>query len=444
MKHKHLTYEDRLIIQQELENSTSLHKIAQRLRKSDPTISREIIRNRYQVKASASHTALCARVNVCAMVNLCSADCSRTSCANCAEVCHSTRCPDYQPRYCTRLTKAPHCCNGCPQWSSKTCRDVKFRYDAKRAQVIADDLLSESRKGVSMQPEELQYLDDLVSPQLLNRQSVHVVFATSKDKLPCCERTLYNYVDKCLLTARNLDMPRRVRFKARYKHKARTASDAEFAKERTYKDFQAYMEKNPDVQVCEMDTVIGRPGGKALLTLIFRSCNLMIAVLLERDTQDCVIEALNMLYATMGAATFRKLCGVILTDRGMEFRNVYGIEHSENGKLRTQVFYCDPYCSWQKGSVEKNHEFIRQVLPKKTSFDWLTQDAVDLMMSHINSYPRARLNDKSPFEVAEFLLGKHLLTRLNLQKIPAKDVILRPTLLKVYRIANLQQEPIHQ
>ena len=143
-----------------------------------------------------------------------------------------------------------------------------------------------------MQPEELQYLDDLVSPRLLNSQSVHVVFATSKDKLPCCERTLYNYVDKCLLTARNLDMPRRVRFKARYKHKARTASDAEFAKGRTYKDFQAYMEKNPDVQVCEMDTVIGRPGGKALLTLIFRSCNLMIAVLLERDTQDCVIEAL--------------------------------------------------------------------------------------------------------------------------------------------------------
>lgn len=73
MKHKHLTYEDRLIIQQELENSTSLHKIAQRLHKSDSTISREIIRNRYQVKTSANHIALCARVNVCTMENLCSA-----------------------------------------------------------------------------------------------------------------------------------------------------------------------------------------------------------------------------------------------------------------------------------------------------------------------------------------------------------------------------------
>ena len=115
MKHKHLTYDDRLIIQQELENNYSLHKIAQRLHKSDSTIAREIIRNRYQVKTSASHTALCARVNVCAMVNLCTADCSRTSCANCAEACHSARCPDYQPRYCTRLTKAPHCGNGGPQ-----------------------------------------------------------------------------------------------------------------------------------------------------------------------------------------------------------------------------------------------------------------------------------------------------------------------------------------
>ena len=125
------------------------------------------------------------------------------------------------------------------------------------------------------------------------------------------------------------------------------------------------MEKNPDVQVCEMDTVIGRPGGKALLTLIFRSCNLMIAVLLERDTQDCVIEALNMLYATMGAATFRKLCGVILTDRGMEFRNVYGIEHSENGKLRTQVFYCDPTVPGRKAAWRKTTSSSDKSCPRK-------------------------------------------------------------------------------
>lgn len=68
----------------------SFANIAQRLHKSDSTISREIIRNRYQVKTSANHTVLCARVNVCTMVSLCSTDCNHTSCADCAEVCHVT------------------------------------------------------------------------------------------------------------------------------------------------------------------------------------------------------------------------------------------------------------------------------------------------------------------------------------------------------------------
>lgn len=68
----------------------SFANIAQRLHKSDSTVSREIIRNHYKVKTSANHTALCARVNVCTMANLCSTDCNRTSCADCAEVCHVT------------------------------------------------------------------------------------------------------------------------------------------------------------------------------------------------------------------------------------------------------------------------------------------------------------------------------------------------------------------
>lgn len=47
MKHKHLTYDDRLIIQQELENNYSLHKIAQRLHKSDSTIWGDLVSTTY-------------------------------------------------------------------------------------------------------------------------------------------------------------------------------------------------------------------------------------------------------------------------------------------------------------------------------------------------------------------------------------------------------------
>lgn len=76
----------------------------------------------------------------------------------------------------------------------------------------------------------------------------------------------------------------------------------------------------------------------------------MLAILLERDTQDCVIDALNTLYVTMGAAAFRKLFGVILTDRGTEFRNVYGIEHADNGKHALRCYSVTPIVLGKKAA----------------------------------------------------------------------------------------------
>ncbi|MEG1677035.1 MAG: IS30 family transposase, partial [Clostridia bacterium] len=100
----------------------------------------------------------------------------------------------------------------------------------------------------------------------------------------------------------------------------------------------------------------------------------------------------------------------------------------------TQVFYCDPMASYQKPQVERNHEFIRLVLPQGTSFDTLTQSAVDCLMSHINSYSRKGLGDKSPFEMFAFLYGDALLEKLLLlvcqQVVPHNNIILKPSLLK--------------
>ena len=90
--------------------------------------------------------------------------------------------------------------------------------------------------------------------------------------------------------------------------------------------------------------------------------------------------------------------------------------------------------SWQKPEVKRNHEFIRQILPKGTSFDNLKQKKVSLMMSHINSYKRVSLNGRSPFEMFAFLYGQELLEKLlhlTCQKIiQPSDIILKPYLLK--------------
>jgi IS30 family transposase len=198
---------------------------------------------------------------------------------------------------------------------------------------------------------------------------------------------------------------------------------------RTFAEFNAFMEQT-GIQAVEMDSVIGRIGGKVLLTLMFKSCDLMLAFIRERNTAQSVIDVFNMLYDELGAARFKTLFHVLLGDNGSEFSNPRALEFDGKGNQRTKVFYCDPYSSFQKPNVELNHELIRKILPKGTSFDHLSQADINLMMSHINSYSREKLNDKSPFETFSFLYGKDILEKLGLSLVPPNEILLKPALLK--------------
>ncbi len=95
-----------------------------------------------------------------------------------------------------------------------------------------------------------------------------------------------------------------------------------------------------------------------------------------------------------------------------------------------KMFYCDANAPYQKGSCENNHELIRRIIPKGTDIGRYTQEQINLMMSHINSYSRKKLGNKSPYEVFEFQYGKKILDAFHLQKIPADEIVLSPELLK--------------
>lgn len=100
------------------------------------------------------------------------------------------------------------------------------------------------------------------------------------------------------------------------------------------------------------------------------------------------------------------------------------------GQPLSHVFYCDPMASWQKGRLEKNHEFIRYIIPKGMTFAGLNQEQVTLITNHINSVARASLNGCTPFELAQLLIDRKLLDLCQLERIPANQVILKPSLLK--------------
>ncbi len=126
---------------------------------------------------------------------------------------------------------------------------------------------------------------------------------------------------------------------------------------------------------------------------------------------------------------------VLLTDRGSEFYAAKDMETGVDGTTRTRVFYCDPMQSGQKGSIENNHIQLRYILPKQTdlvSLGLTDQDALNLVLSHLNSAPVEKFGGKSPLEVASFMYH-NLYERLisyGIKEIEKDRIVLKPYLLK--------------
>lgn len=138
--------------------------------------------------------------------------------------------------------------------------------------------------------------------------------------------------------------------------------------------------------------------------MLFRNCNFMLIFLLEECTQSCVQKIFDQLEEGLGLELFRRLFRIIITDNGSEFKNPTSLETSLKGELRTKIFFCDPLASWQKWKLEKNHEYIRKIIPKGISLTNYTAEDITLMTNHINSTARASLNGRTPFELAQLLL----------------------------------------
>jgi len=427
-KNKHLTDSERLQIEQWLRDGHSLKKIAEKLGKATSTISREVRARALPSDKGAPYRLInrCKNRRECQKRQLCEdrPDCTK-KCSLC-KLCNNI-CEDFWEEVCHRLHEPPYVCNGCIE--EMQCVLRKRFYLHKKAHEAYREKLVESRVGVNITEEELLKLDETVSPLVRRGQSVHHIFANNPDDFSVSEKSVYRYISGGLLKAKNIDMPRVVRLRPRKTKPVEHKVDSGCRIGRMYSDYNVFIE-NTGVQAVEMDSVIGRIGGKVLLTMIWKPCDLMLAFIRDRNTSQSVIDTFDMLYTVLGAELFKEMFPVCLADNGSEFSNPTKLEFDSNGTRRTWLFYCDPYSSFQKPKVEVNHEFIRRVLPKGTSFDNLTQDDINLMMSHINSYSRERLNDKAPYDLFGFLYGCDVLEKLGLSRIPSLDILLKPSLLK--------------
>ena len=425
-KNAHLTLSERIIIESSLRDGMSFKQIAREVDKDPSTISKEI-RSHFKVVEKDTFNPCRHRKDCKHFSDLCN-PCKHKWGKFCRQCngCY-TRCPDFEELKCLKLQKPPYVCNGCKERSG--CKLKRHLYDTKFDQTEYEAVRSESRKGFATEPAELRRIDSIISPLIKQGQSIHQICTNNADLIMLDERTIYNYIDAGLLSVGNLDLPRKVRYKARKKKKPLRV-DKQCHKGRTYEDFLEFMEAHSDIPVVEMDSVEGRKGGKVLLTLFFRNCNLMLAYIRDTNTARSVTEIIEELYEKLGRETFCRLFPVILTDRGSEFTDPVSLECDEWGEVRTRLFYCDPQRSDQKGGIEVTHEFIRRILPKGTSFNDLTQADISLMMSHINSYTRKKLNNRSAHQLFSFFYGEEILARLDIRQIPANSINLPPKLLK--------------
>ncbi|NLN55358.1 MAG: IS30 family transposase [Clostridiales bacterium] len=424
------TFEERLEIENGLREYLSFGEIAKRLGKDCSTVSREV--RKYAAVEKSGYGAAgynaCIHRPSCTKNHVCKGDCGRQSVKYC-KLCGRCNdfCPDFEEQTCIIRMKPPYVCNSCEE--RNRCTLEKTLYSAVKAQQLAEKNISEARRGVLSTEQELTALNELVTPLILKGHSVHQIYSNNVDRLMCSEKTLYNYIDNGFFDARNIDLPRKVRYRPRRKKKEFKVDKGCYIG-RGYQDYQAFMLKHPEYHTVQMDSVIGTVGGKVLLTVHFPDTGFMLAFLRVSNTSQSVIDVFDRLYITLGRKLFEKLFPVILTDRGSEFSNPAALEKSPDGIRRTHVFFCDPNAPLQKGSLEVNHELIRRILPKATSFDSLEQADIDRMMNHINSYRRLKLGNKTPFEAFEFYHGEEMLEKFGFEPIPSNSVILKPSLMK--------------
>jgi len=427
-KNKHLTDAERLEIEHGLRHGVSLKKIAAQIGKHHSTVAREVLARRVASDKGAFGrvTNRCAARLACERRQLCA---DRPDCVKRCSACPrcNALCPDFREEVCPKLAAPPYVCNGCGEEARCVLR--KRYYLHNPAHRNYRDILVGAREGANITEDELLALDALVSPPVKAGQSVHHVLTNNPDCFSLNEKTVYRYIAGGLLRAKNGDMPRVCMLKPRSRKPVEHKVDTRCRIGRSYVDFQAFTAVAPDTRVAEMDSVIGRVGGKVLLTLLFRDCGLMLAFLRDRNDSQSVIDVFARLWDLAGQDLFRRLFPILLTDNGSEFSNPLALETAPDGLPRSRVFYCDPCASWQKGRVERNHEFLRLVLPKGSSFDDLTQTDIDMILSHVNSYSRPALNDKAPFDLFAFAYGADFLRKLAIRRIPANAIVLKPSLL---------------
>ena len=394
MTNKHLNKEQRDVIQFMIDQNYSFTEIGKAINKDRTTVSKEIKRNRY-LKSYTSND------------------------------CFNQKLINEAIKMCPKLKNKPYVCNTCKCKGS--CRKNKLYYHSNIADQHYNFTLITSRQGIDIKPEVIDEIERSIVPLIKDKkQSVNQVYINHSDLLYFSKPTFYKYIHIGAFSLTDIDLPKKVKYKQRKKEEEKeNKRSLAILKGRTYEDYLKFISKHNRMNTCQMDTVIGSQNSeKVLLTIIDVRTHFMFIRLLDKKNISSVNEAWDKIKENIDIKLYQKFFRIILTDNGTEFFDPLHIERDyKTGKKITNVFYCKPYSSWQKGCIEKNHEFIRKIFPKGTSFDNFTDRQIQKLEDTINNIPRDSLKGKTPYELLKDSYPQ-IIDKLNCSPIEADDVYL--------------------
>ena len=419
MSKGHLSYSDRLAIENMLNEGHSIKEIEKDIKRDSSNIIREIKKHiTFVYPGTYDNQHPCLKSKTC---NVKSFECYKN-------------CKNIEIKLCPKLATSPHTCNNCT--TKGGCRFVKKYYKARESHDKYKLKVSECRTGLHYNDYEMLVLRERLCPLIFRCKSVYhsIIAINNALNLNFNKWTIYKQIERKQLPIKSSDLPRSRRKK---KEKVDTSYKRDIT-DQSYEDYINYKIINILAIEMQMDTVEGVKENDApvLLTLEIVPINFLFIFKIDSKSKDEVIKKLNDFKDLIGQETFDKLMEILLTDNGKEF---YIGEEVLTLSSNIHLFYCHPYSSFEKGSIENNHELIRRIIPKGVSLKPYTQNELNLLCSHINSLFREKLDGKCPFDLIEQYIPLDKIKKLGLSKINPLDVCLIPELLGDKNINNIKK-----
>jgi len=317
---------------------------------------------------------------------------------------------------CPKLKRYPFVCNGCGKKNQrKQCLCAKWKYISQEAETMTQQRLRYPRRGLDISEDDFKRVDAAIMTGLKAGKSPYAISKSPEVKGTISLSTMYSWINMGFLNAKKMDLPRAAKLKKRakkaymYDGSSKRGNDG-----RSYFDYLKFRRENPGLYGVQMDFLGSiMSDQQAILVLIIPELHFAFGKKLPKHNKEAVAGFFDELEQAIGLDAMKALMPFVLTDNDPCFVDAIALEFTKaTGEQRTRLFYCDPYVSNQKASVENLNSQLRKYFPKKGSVDKMGSDYVAQAFDNINSTPIKSLGGETPKKAFAAVFGEELLQAL--------------------------------